>query len=376
MPKNITIQITGKSIAWLLLAAALIWLAVSFDKILFILFLAILVAVAINPSVNWLQERKLPRALAILIMYILILTVFGFALGLLVPVVAAEFSSLGTNLPNLIQQATTLPQRLIGPYFPSFTSNGSLSSLAQQIGGELGNVAKGTGGILLSLGKTLTTILVSTFLILVVGFFLTADAKFAPRLIARFFPPRLRPTASGLAKEIGTRLGHWVRAQLLVGLFFGTTFGIGLKLLGVKYALSLGAAGAVLELVPYLGGVIVTAIAVVVAFGGPAWLPLAVVVLELIVANLESHVVYPKLVGDIVGLHPLTIVIALFMGAEVKGIMGALVAVPLAVVAQVLFDHFYRFEDTAQAIAEETVGETVEGRIPSNPQATKVYPST
>ncbi len=373
MPKNITIQITGKGIALLLLVAALVWLAVSFDKILFILFLAILVAVAIDPAVDRLQERKLPRALAIVIMYILILSVFSFALGLLVPVVAEEFSSLGTNLPNLIQQATTLPQRLIGPYFPSLASSLSLNDLAQRIGGELGTVAKGTGGVLLSLGKTLTTILVSTFLILVVGFFLTADAKFAPRLIARFFPPRMRPTASGLAQEIGTRLGHWVRAQLLVGLFFGTTFGIGLRLLGVKYALSLGVAGAVLELVPYLGGVVVTAIAVVVAFSGPAWLPIAVVVLELIIANIESHIVYPKLVGDIVGLHPLTIVIALFIGAELKGIMGALLAVPAAVVLQVLFDHFYRFDDAPQAVVEDAV--TVE-HTAGGQHATNVYPST
>ena len=119
MPKNVTIQITGKSIAVLLLAAALIWLVVSFDKILFILFLAILVAVAIDPAVDKMNARKVPRALAILIMYILILTVFSFALSLLVPVVANEFSNLGNNLPNLLQQATTLPERLIGPYFPS-----------------------------------------------------------------------------------------------------------------------------------------------------------------------------------------------------------------------------------------------------------------
>ena len=68
----------------------------------------------------------------------------------------------------------------------------------------------------------------------------------------------------------------------------------------LSIALSLGVAGAVLELVPYLGGVIVTAIAVVVALAGPAWLPIAVVVLELVIANIESHIVYPKLVGDIV----------------------------------------------------------------------------
>jgi predicted PurR-regulated permease PerM len=148
-----------------------------------------------------------------------------------------------------------------------------------------------------------------------------------------------------LAREIGRRLGHWARAQALVGLFFGVTFGLGLAILGVPYALSLGVAGAVLELIPYVGGVIVTALGFLVALAVSPLLALGVIVLYLIVANIESHVVYPKLVGDIVGLHPLVIIIALFVGAEVKGVLGALLAVPVTVVIQVLFDHFYRFED-------------------------------
>jgi predicted PurR-regulated permease PerM len=79
-----------------------------------------------------------------------------------------------------------------------------------------------------------------------------------------------------------------------------------------------------------------------------------VLVLEIVVANIESHVLYPKVVGNAVGLHPLTIILALFIGAEAKGIIGALVAVPVAVVLQVVFDRFYRFPDTGRIILPET----------------------
>jgi predicted PurR-regulated permease PerM len=345
MPQTINIQITVKSILLLLAVGAAIWLLVAFDKIMLILFLAILLAIAIDPLVDRLESYRIPRALAILLVYIVLISILTGVVSLLVPVLVEEVSQLSSNLPNIARQVLNLPTTLIAPHFPSLAKQLSSSNLTDQLSGELGAVVGGVGGILVGFGRTFTTLVISTFLILVVGFFLTADARFAPRVIARFFPPRSRPTASTLAREMGRRLGHWARAQALVGLFFGVTFGLGLAILGVPYALSLGVAGAVLELIPYVGGVIVTALGVLVALAVSPLLALGVIVLYLIVANIESHVVYPKLVGDIVGLHPLVIIIALFVGAEVKGVLGALLAVPVTVVIQVLFDHFYRFDD-------------------------------
>lgn len=352
MPRNVTINITGKSIALALAAFLAIWLLVSFDKILLILFLATLLAVAIDPLVNRLEVQHIPRALGIVIVYLLLIIILSSVLGLLTPVMIDEWSQLSQNFPKLLQQVLDLPTKWITPYFPSAAHSLSATNISSSLSGEVSSIATNIGGFLVGLGKTLTTLFISIFLILVVGFFLTSDAGFAPRLIARFFPPTMRPTISTLADEIGGRLGHWVRAQILVGLFFGITFGLGLAIAGVPYALSLGAVGAVLELIPYLGGAIVTVIGMIVALSVSPWLVLFVLGWEIVVANIESHIVYPKLVGDIVGLHPLTIIIALFIGAELKGVIGALLAVPVAIVVQVLFDYFYRFEDTP-AVEEE-----------------------
>ncbi|GAC1384568.1 MAG: cell elongation protein CozEb [Herpetosiphon sp.] len=371
MPQNVTIQITVKGIVMLLVTALLVLMLVKFNQILLILFLAILLAVAIDPLTNKLERRGVPRALAIVLQYVVILGTLGLVLSLLGPVLTNEFTSLGTNLPTYLTQLAALPTTLLGSRAPQLTNLISAGNITQQIGGELGKFASGLGGALIGLGKVLSKILINTFLILVVGFFLTSDARFAPHLISRFFPPRQRATASELASEIGGRLGHWVRAQLLVGLFFGTLFGLGLKIAGVPNAISLAVVGGVLELIPYVGGAIVTVIGMVVAVNVSPWLSLFVVGWYLVVANIESHVVYPKLVGNIVGLHPLTIIIALFVGAELKGIMGALLAVPVAVVLQVLFDHFYRFDDTVTT--PSTVGE--ERAVPT-PGATSLIPKT
>ena len=368
MPRIIHIHVGVRSIVLLLVAAGAVWMLTHFSSLLLILFLSILLAVGITPLVERLAAR-MPRALAILIVYLGLIAVVSTAVGLLVPVMVAETRQLSDSLPKLIQGAIALPDRWIAPYFPQLRDTSDL--ISQDLGSRLGALVGNVGGLLVSLGAALTTLLVSTFLILVIGFFLTTDAQFAPRFIARFFPPRVRPTVSSLSREIGERLGHWVRAQLLVGLCYGVAFGAGLALLRVPYAFSLGVAGAVLELIPYVGGVIVTALGMLVALSISPWLALGVLVLEIIVANLESHVIYPKLVGDIVGLHPLVIIIALFIGAEALGVLGALLAVPVAVVVQVLFERFYRFAETPVA-APLPEAPTLEPPAPSLRQSEQV----
>jgi len=346
MPQTIIIQITAKSIALLLAALAAVWLLVIFNKLLLILFMAILLAIAIDPLADWLDAWHIPRPLAIVVIYLLLLGILGAVVGLLVPVLIAEWSQLSARVPTLVQRMLDVPQTWIRPYFPALGQRLSVSDLSQRLSEQIGAILDDAGSLLVEFGTTLTTIIVSTLLILLVGFFLTSDAHFAPRLLARFFPPHYRPTAARLAKQIGGQLGHWVRAQVLVGLFFGTAFGLGIALLGMPYALSLGVAGAILEFVPYVGGATVTVVAMLLALTVAPWLPLAVLGVYLLVATIESHIIYPKLVGDIVGLYPLTIIVALFIGAEAKGVLGALLAVPVAVVLQVLFDHFYPFEPT------------------------------
>jgi predicted PurR-regulated permease PerM len=350
--RTYTINITGRAVAILLSALALVWLVVGFSKILFILFLAILLAVGIDPLVDRMERWKLPRALAIFLIYLLILGVLVAAVALLVPVLVEESSQLADSLPRIAQQLGDLAGN--GSFNLPGLGRVSTADLGHRMGGEIGSVVASVPRLLVGVGKAVTGVLVSALLVLVVGFFLSADANFAPRFLARFFSPRVRPTVAELSREISGRLGHWVRAQILVGVFFGTAFGVGLALLGVPFALSLGVAGAVLELIPYVGGVTVTAIAMLVAITISPWRALAVLVLEIVVANIESHVLYPKVVGNAVGLHPLTIILALFIGAEAKGIIGALVAVPVAVVLQVVFDRFYRFPDTGRIILPET----------------------
>ena len=138
MIRNITIQITARGIAILLTALALVWLVVVFDKILLILFLAILLAIGIDPIVDRLEDRRVPRSLAILITYIFLVGVLAAVVGLLVPVLIAEFSQLSTNLPRITQSVLALPATLIAPRFPSLARALPSRNQSVQVGSELG----------------------------------------------------------------------------------------------------------------------------------------------------------------------------------------------------------------------------------------------
>ena len=257
--------------------------------------------------------------------------------------VGAALWTLRDNLPSYQDSINTFLARLPKRNGETLRVNTIFGDLGGRLNGAAGKAGKGA----LAAGSTLVTLL----LIFVIAFFLAVDPKFPERVVTRFVPPTARQRTLTLMGKIGTGLGYWVRAQLLLALFFGVAFGIGLAVLRVPYALTLGVVGAVLEIIPYVGGLITIVLAILVALTtGKLWLIIAALVWYAIVVNLEAHIVAPKLVGEIVGLHPLVVVLALFLGAEVLGILGALLAVPIAVIVQALLDEFWTFDDAGASV--------------------------
>jgi predicted PurR-regulated permease PerM len=338
MKGEVNIRLTNRAIFVVLGAFAFLWLLAHATHIFVVLFIAILLASSVSIAATQLERLHIKRGIAILLVYIAVVAALGGVIALLVPLIAGEVHTLRANLPSYQDRVNGLLARL-----PK--RNGEqlrVNTLVGNLGGQLNGAAAKAGRGVLAAGSTLVTLL----LIFVIAFFLAVDPKFPERVVTRFAPPATRRRVLGLMGKIGTGLGYWVRAQLLLALFFGVSFGLGLAILRTPYALTLGTIGAVLEIIPYVGGFITIILAVLVAATtGKLWLIIAVLVWYAIIVNLEAHVVAPKLVGEIVGLHPLVVVLALFLGAEVLGILGALLAVPIAVVVQALLDEFWTFDN-------------------------------
>lgn len=305
------------------------------EHVFIVLFLSILIAATVSPAAHYFSRYRIPRGVTILAVYVLALLILAGVVALLVPLVVSEVTSLQSSLPQYARQI----QAEVARVAPDQASKLSAGNIVSQLSGRLSAFAGELTNIVFGLVSTS----INVILVLVMAYFMAAEENFARLVITRFAPPEQRERVTYLMGRTGTRLGEWARAQLLLALFFGVAYGVGLRIAGVHYAVTLAVVGAVLEIIPYVGGFITVALAVLVALTQQPILVLVVLGWYAVVVELEGHVLAPKLMDRVLGIHPLVIIIALFLGGESLGILGALLAVPIAIVFQVLLDEFYAF---------------------------------
>ena len=177
-------------------------------------------------------------------------------------------------------------------------------------------------------------------MLIVVSFYLAVREKGVEDFIRLVIPLRHEAYAVDLWLRSQRKMGQWLRAQLLLGALIGAAIYLGLTLLNVKYALVFAFLAAILELVPIVGPVLAAVPPTIIAFLQDPSLALIVIVLFIIVQQVESHIVVPLVMKSSIGISPIVVVIALLVGAKLAGIIGLLLAVPMAAV-MVEFLHDY-----------------------------------
>ena len=320
-----------------------------------IVLTAVVLATAMDKPVVALNQRGLPRPLAILLIYVCLIAFFAGAIAALAPIITGDARALEAELPGyasrLEQFAASLPTNSQGG------NQFSLSRLETEAQGHVSGLARGITEISIEFGRTLFYV----FVTLVVAFFLAAEPGVILAQITNLVPVRHRDRVVRIGGSIHERIGAWARGQLLIAIIFGALMGSGLRLLGIPYAWSLGAVAGVLEIVPYVGGVITVILAVVSAATVGIPQVIGVLVLYVILVNLESHVLAPLLYGRALGLPPVAILLALLAGVELLGILGALLAVPLTVILWAIAEEFMpRQGETARRQDGKTASRGVE----------------
>jgi predicted PurR-regulated permease PerM len=307
------------------------------EQLFIVIFTAVLLAAAVAPAAEALERRHIPRGVTVLLIYLAALLVLAGVVALIVPLVADEADLLRQKVPDYNADLQDFVRR----FSPQTADRLTGRNVLNELGNRLESVAGKAPGFALDLGSVLGRIVI----VLVMSYFMAVEEGFAQRVMRRFTPPCHRDRVSGLLGRMGNKLGPWARAQILLALSVGFAFGVGLWVLRVPYAVTLGVVGGILEIIPYVGGFITVVLALLVATTeGPLQL-IGVVVWYTIVVQAEAHILAPKLMERALGLHPLLVIVALFIGTESLGFFGALLAVPIAVVLQVLIDEFYAFDD-------------------------------
>ena len=339
MRDAITIRLTNRAIFVVLGMVALVLVLRAVPRAAIVLFVAILLAAAVSSVANRLEARGVGRGITILGLYALIVAILAGVVALIVPVVSTQVGLLRRDLPVYEERVNALLARIPREGEPLRVNN-----LVRDLAGRLGEAATQAGSVLATAGTTLITVL----FIMVVAYLLAADTLIAERIVGRFVPPPHRPRALRMLAHVGDQLGDWMRAKIVLATIFGVSFGLGLWAIGVPFALTLGAIGVVLELIPYVGGLFAALLAALVAATtGDLWRVAATLVLYAVIANVEANLITPRIMGGFVGLPPVIVLASVFIGVQLIGGLGALLAVPVAIIIKTVLDEFWVFPEEA-----------------------------
>jgi prepilin-type N-terminal cleavage/methylation domain-containing protein len=182
-------------------------------------------------------------------------------------------------------------------------------------------------------------VVVGVVAILALSYYLLVESPSLFDGLLRLFPRAYRSRIELAADEIATKVSSWLVMQAILAFLIGATSGLGLWLMGVPYASVLALIAAIGELVPYIGPLLAAVPAILVAASVSWQLALGVAIFFLLQQQLENHVLVPKLMGDHVGLSAAGVIIALLLGGSLLGVLGAILAIPTAAIAQVVARH-------------------------------------
>jgi len=302
---------------------------------------AVFLTYVIYPAVHRVNTR-LPMLWSIVAVYAMFAAIVAFGIAIVVPALYNDTQSLVRSAPALIhaeQRFFTDPNNPIIARLPDAVRTYLAkvpTQLVQFAGGYAGTAASGVLAIVLSVVGLLATLVV----IPVLAAYIMIEAPRMIQTLLNAVPERARPEATLLLHDIDRVLGGFIRGQLLVGATIGTCITIALLLLHVKYAVLIGVAAGLLDVIPYVGAVVGFVPAVSLAFFNDGLQHAAIVAIVFaVIFQLEGHFIAPKIVSDSVGLTPLAVIVAILIGASLLGIAGMFLAVPVAGVLRVVLLH-------------------------------------
>lgn len=309
------VEISYRTIIFIAIFILGIWLVFQIRDILLLLFVSFILMSALNPLVDRLEKSRIPRALAILIIYIIGLTILSFVVTIIIPPLANQTIKLGAKLPEFINSLFPFSKLTFDTIFQQF-------------------LPVGEGIVKLSVGIFSNIITIVTFLVFT--FYFLLENKRIEQYIINFIGVEGGKRFINVISNIEDKLGAWVRGELALMTIIGLASFTGLTILGIDYALPLGIIAGLLEVVPIIGPILSAVPAILVAFGTSPGLALIVVVLYILIQQFENNFIVPTVMRRAVGLPPLVTILALMVGGRLAGIGGAILSVPLVVILQIV----------------------------------------
>lgn len=326
-------------IGWFIVVAIVLWVASHIVGSLLVLILAALLAYALFPVVRFLS-RYIPRALAILLVYLAVVCAFGALSYLIVNTAVAQVGSLTHQLNLLLRNGSTGP---LAPLLNTLKRFGISQSQLQSAGQRVIDSAQGAAASVVPLLAGIFSGVLDVILVAVLSIYLLADGERVVHWLKTETPIKYRGRVGFTLTMLERVVGGYIRGQFILSSLIGVLVGVGMAALQVPYAVLLGVIAFILEFIPIVGVFVSGALCVLVAVFSHSFIwAIFVLAYFVFVHVIEGDVVGPRIVGRAVGVHPAVSIFALLAGAELFGIWGALFASPLAGVTQAVLAELWR----------------------------------
>ncbi|XEC97689.1 AI-2E family transporter [Paenibacillus tarimensis] len=300
--------------------------------------IAMIISYVLNPIVNLLADRKVPRSIAVLLIYAVFCGAITVVLMNVIPMVIEQMEQLNKHAPEFTMQAEKLMKNLNNSFLPDSVRTGITHSL-QELEKRL---SEAVFSFLNNIGAMLNALFIA-FIIPFLAFYILKDFEVFERTVITYVPRSHRKSTVRLFKDIDEALGSYIRGQFLVCLIVGLLAYIGYWLIGLPYALLMAGLVAVFNIIPYLGPFFGAAPALLVASTISVKMMLLVVMVNTVCQMLEGNVISPQVVGRTLHMHPLSIIFALLVGGELAGIIGMILAVPIFAAMKVVLQHIFAY---------------------------------
>lgn len=300
------------------------WFLYYIRDVIVMLLAAVVVAAALEPIANRLQGYRIPRAVTVAGIYIALIALVSLVVTLIIPPLTEQIGRLAVTLPNAVENF--IPARA------------ALQESLTRLGNQLTNISFNV----LQQTRNVFSGIFSFLLVFVIAFYLVIERDALKKAFRLITPREHIEYVERIIDRSQYKIGRWLLGQLGLAATMGIIVGVGLWLLGLRdYALVLGLLVAVFEIVPYIGPIMAAIPGVVLGLSQSVIMGIVVLVFYVLAQQLENNVLVPNIMKKATGLNPLVTLIAVLLGARLAGVVGVILAVPIATIISVFLTDFF-----------------------------------
>jgi predicted PurR-regulated permease PerM len=335
------IEISTGIIFRVVLIILALWFLYLVREVIALVFVSVLIVSAIDPAVDFLQSKKIPRAVGVTLVYLFILAIVSLSVSFLIPPLVEQSRDFSQKIPRLTHEITNFLTYVGGEQSVNLSGQSAIPQLGSNISSFSSKIFSRTVGVFSGF--------ISVIAILAMAFYMAVKENGIRNFIVSVVPKKHAEYAANLTERIKFKLGRWLQGQLVLMVVIFILDYVGLTLLNIPYALALAIFAGLMEVIPYVGPIISAIPGIILGFTISPLTGVLTILLYWLAQQFENYVVVPQIMKKAVGLNPITVIIALLIGVRLGGIFGAILAIPAAAAISVVTEDMFENKESSKA---------------------------